>query len=135
MYWVGQKGRLNFCIMLQKNPNEFFCQPSIKCRYTVYLRNTGAGRHFLLQGIFPIQGLNAGLLHCWWILYCLSHKGSPLSHLILILLGGTTRAMPQAHRTVPHRTRLALGLACRCTSELGLLCNQSPAGQTVLCDG
>ena len=31
----------------------------------------------LLQGIFPIQGSNPGLLHCRWILYQLSHKGSP----------------------------------------------------------
>ena len=31
----------------------------------------------LLQGIFPTQGLNPGLLHCSWILYQLSHKGSP----------------------------------------------------------
>ena len=30
-----------------------------------------------LQGIFPIQGLNPGLLHCRQILYQLSHKGSP----------------------------------------------------------
>ena len=29
----------------------------------------------LLQGIFPIQGLNPGLLHCRQILYQLSHKG------------------------------------------------------------
>ena len=29
------------------------------------------------QGIFPTQGLNPGLLHCRWILYCLSHQGSP----------------------------------------------------------
>ena len=27
--------------------------------------------------VFPTQGLNAGLLHCRWILYHLSHKGSP----------------------------------------------------------
>ena len=27
--------------------------------------------------IFPTQGLNPGLLHCRWILYQLSHKGSP----------------------------------------------------------
>ena len=33
--------------------------------------------HFLLQGIFPTQGSNLGLLHCRWILYQLSHKGSP----------------------------------------------------------
>ena len=31
----------------------------------------------LLWGIFPTQGLNPGLLHCRWILYQLSHKGSP----------------------------------------------------------
>ena len=31
----------------------------------------------LLQGIFPNQGPNPCLLHCKWILYQLSHKGSP----------------------------------------------------------
>ena len=31
----------------------------------------------LLQGIFPTQGLNLGLLHCRRILYQLSHKESP----------------------------------------------------------
>ena len=31
----------------------------------------------LLQGIFPTQGLNLGLLHCRRILYQLSHQGSP----------------------------------------------------------
>ena len=40
-------------------------------------QNTGVGSHSLLQGIFPTQGLNPGLLHCRWILYQLSHKGSP----------------------------------------------------------
>ena len=30
-----------------------------------------------LQGIFPTQGSNPGLLHCGWILYRLSHQGSP----------------------------------------------------------
>ena len=32
--------------------------------------------HALLQGIFPTQGLNPGLLHSRQILYCLSHQGS-----------------------------------------------------------
>ena len=27
-------------------------------------KNTGVGCHFLLQGIFPTQGSNPGLLHC-----------------------------------------------------------------------
>jgi len=34
------------------------------------------GSLFLLQGIFPTQGLNQGLLHCRRILYQLSHQGS-----------------------------------------------------------
>ena len=38
------------------------------------------GCHFLLQGIFPIQGSNPGLLHCRQILYSLSHQGSPCFH-------------------------------------------------------
>ena len=29
------------------------------------------------RGIFPTQGSNPGLLHCRWILYQLSHQGSP----------------------------------------------------------
>ena len=37
-------------------------------------QNTGAGGLSLLQGIFPIQGLNPGLLHCRQILYQLSHR-------------------------------------------------------------
>ena len=41
-------------------------------------KNTGVGCHFLLQGIFPTQGSNPGLLHCRQILYHLSHQGSPV---------------------------------------------------------
>ena len=39
-------------------------------------RNTGVGCHFLLQEIFPTQGLNSGLPHCRQMLYYLSHQGS-----------------------------------------------------------
>ena len=40
-------------------------------------QNTGMDSLSLLQGIFPTHGSNPGLLHCRWILYQLSHKGSP----------------------------------------------------------
>ena len=40
-------------------------------------QNTGVGSLSLLQGIFPTQGSNPGLLHYRRILYQLSHKGSP----------------------------------------------------------
>ena len=36
-----------------------------------------SGQLSLLQGIFPTQGSNPGVPHCRWILYQLSHKGSP----------------------------------------------------------
>ena len=36
-------------------------------------KNTGVGCHSVLQGIFPTQGSNLGLLHCRQILY----QGSP----------------------------------------------------------
>ena len=37
-------------------------------------KHTGVGCHFLLQGIFPTQGLNSGLLHCKQTFYHLSHQ-------------------------------------------------------------
>ena len=40
-------------------------------------KDNGVGCHFLLQGIFPAQGLNLGLLHCRQILYALTYEGSP----------------------------------------------------------
>ena len=40
-------------------------------------QNTGVGSLSLLQGIFPVQGLNPGFLHCRKILYQLSPKRSP----------------------------------------------------------
>ena len=40
-------------------------------------QNTAVGSLSLLQGIFSIQGLNPGLLHCKQILYQLNHQGSP----------------------------------------------------------
>ena len=40
-------------------------------------QNTGMGSLSLLQEILPIRGSNPGLPHCRWILYQLSHKGSP----------------------------------------------------------
>ena len=45
-------------------------------------KNTGVCNRPLLQGIFPTQGLNPGLLHCRQILYHLSHQWSPLMLLI-----------------------------------------------------
>ena len=40
-------------------------------------QNTGVGGLSFLQGIFPTQGSNPGLLHWRWILYQLSYEMSP----------------------------------------------------------
>ena len=40
----------------------------------------GVGSLSLLQGIFPTQGSNPGLLHCRHILYQLSHKRSLIEY-------------------------------------------------------
>ena len=59
---------------------------SILCPWDSVGKNTGVGRHSLLQGIFPTQGLNLGLLHCGQILYHLSNQGCLiLQHICWIL--------------------------------------------------
>ena len=49
-------------------------------------KNTRVGCHFLLQGIFPTQALNPGLLHCRQILYQLSHQGNPNKVMRMMLI-------------------------------------------------
>ena len=46
------------------------------CAWSSLGRNAGVGGHSLLQGIFPTQELNPGLLHFRQILHHLSHQGS-----------------------------------------------------------
>ena len=46
------------------------------CPWDSPAKNTGVGSQFLLQGIFPTQWLNPGLLHCRQVLHYLSHQGS-----------------------------------------------------------
>ena len=47
------------------------------CTWGSQGKNTGVGYHFILQGIFPTQGSNPGLLHFRQMPYLLSHQGSP----------------------------------------------------------
>ena len=44
------------------------------CPWDSPSKNTGVGCHFLLQGIFPIQGSKPALLYCRQTLYRLSHQ-------------------------------------------------------------
>ena len=49
------------------------CQASV---YRILKAKILEWSHSLLQGIFPTQGSNPGLLYCWWICYHLSHQGA-----------------------------------------------------------
>ena len=40
------------------------------CPWDSLGKSPGMGSPALIQGIFPNQGLNLGLLHCRWILCC-----------------------------------------------------------------
>ena len=55
-----------------RNPIDYIYSP-----WSSLGQNTGMSSCSLRQRIFPTQGLNPGLLHCSWILYQLSYKGSP----------------------------------------------------------
>ena len=50
----------------------------LPCPWSYPGKKTGVGYHSLLQGIFPTQGSNLGLLHCRKILYHLNHLESPI---------------------------------------------------------
>ena len=79
-YWSGLPGSLpgglpnpsigprSSTLKVDSLPSEPLGKPS----------DTGVGSFSLLQGIFPTQGSNQGLLNCRQILYQLSYKGSPV---------------------------------------------------------
>ena len=46
-------------------------------------KNTGVGSLSLLQGIFPTQELNRGLLHCGWIIYQLNYQALVLIYIYI----------------------------------------------------
>ena len=59
-----------------ESPVQLFVAPWTTQPWNSPGQNTGVGSLSLLQGIFPTQGLNPSLLHCRWVLYQLSRKGS-----------------------------------------------------------
>ena len=59
-------------------------QPArLLCPWDSLGRSIRVGCHALLQGNFPTQGSNPGVLHCRWILYHLSHQGSPKEYICM----------------------------------------------------
>ena len=84
-------------------------------------KNTGVGCHSLLQWIFLTHGLNLCLLHCRWILYCLSHQGNLVINKACILfnrlLGGfITFKCLETWLFGPPLVLLCLPCGCYCWS-------------------
>ena len=78
MHLVPPKQRAKVKVMVTQScltlcdPMDFTVRGILQARILEWV-----GSLSLLQGIFPTQGLNPGLLHCRQILYQLSDKGSP----------------------------------------------------------
>ena len=73
------------------------------CVYSSPGKNTGVDCHSLLQGMFPTQGLNPGLLHCRRILYCLSHQGSCCCCCCCCCVASVVSDSVRPHRRQPNR--------------------------------
>ena len=69
-HWIVISENVISCVWLFAIPWTVQCMEFSKPEYR-------RGSLFLLQGVFPTQGSNSGLPHCRWILYQLSHQGSP----------------------------------------------------------
>ena len=72
---------MHACLVTQSCPT--FCDPMDCSPPGSFVHGDSPGKYTevscraLLQGIFPTQGSNLGLLHCRWFCYHLSLQGSP----------------------------------------------------------
>ena len=78
-YFILSQGCLCACSIVSNSlrPHRLSPPSSFLCPWDFPGKNTGVSCHFLLQGIFPTQESNPGLLHCRQILLPLSHQGGP----------------------------------------------------------
>ena len=72
----GACAQLLSCVQLFVTPWAVALQAPLSMEFSG--KNTAVGCHSLLQGIFPTQGSNPGLLYCRQILLPLSHLGGLL---------------------------------------------------------
>ena len=71
------------CLVVSDSLRSHGLQPAkLVCPWNSPGKNTEVVSGSLLQGIFPDQGSNPGLLHCRRILYLPSHQGSPKSFIV-----------------------------------------------------
>ena len=74
------------CSVISDSLQPHGLQPArLLCPWDSPGKNTGVGSLSLLQGIFPTQELNQGLLHCRQILYQLSYQGRPIILYVVVI--------------------------------------------------
>ena len=110
--FLGNILGLNHCLLLNKNLIQYVKSESVSrsvvsdslqpyglspvrplCPWNSLGKYTAVGCHALLQGIFPTQGSNSGLLNCGQILYHLSHVGSLIRFVVTYKFGPNKDAM------------------------------------------
>ena len=69
------------CLTLCDPMDYIACQTPLSMEFS--RQDIGVCSHCLLQVISPTQGSNLGLLHCWHMLYHLSHQGRPILKMVL----------------------------------------------------
>ena len=67
---------LNRAVMSNSLQSHGLLPARLLCPWGFSRQEYWSGRHALLQGIYPTQGLNPSLPHCRQTLYCLSYQGS-----------------------------------------------------------
>ena len=73
--FTAHESEIESCSLLPESWQPYGLQPAnLLCPWHSPGKNTGVGCRFLLQGIFPTQGLNWGLLHCRQIFYTSQRK-------------------------------------------------------------
>ena len=66
------------CSVMSNFLQPYGLQPArLLCPWNSPGKNIGVGSHSLLQGIFPAEGLNPGLLHCKWFFLPFEPPGEP----------------------------------------------------------
>ena len=80
------------------------------CPWNFLDNNIGVDCHFLLQGIFPTEGSNCGLLRWQWILLTLSQLGSPVKFFSEMLISVIVQQHPWSKKLGNEQSSLYISI-------------------------